>query len=122
MSEEYLSRADSVHSDTVWSGASLIGHSRTLAQSSTSVPRGDSRPRRESVGQALGDVLPLAVAVAIFPVPIIAVVLVLGSDRGTAKGVALVLAWLVGLTAVGGIVLVLAGPRMRVTKESPRPG
>ena len=74
------------------------------------------------MGQALGDVLPLAVAVAIFPVPIIAVVLVLGSDRGTAKGVALVLAWLVGLTAVGGIVLVLAGPRMRVTKESPRPG
>jgi threonine/homoserine/homoserine lactone efflux protein len=54
-------------------------------------------------------VLPLAVAVAIFPVPIIAVVLVLGSDRGTAKGGAFVLAWLVGLTAVGGIVLVFAG-------------
>lgn len=61
------------------------------------------------MGRALGDILPLAVAVAIFPVPIIAVVLVLGSDRGTAKGLAFVLAWCVGLSAVGGIVLVLAG-------------
>jgi len=61
------------------------------------------------MGQALGDIFPLAVAVAIFPVPIIAVVLVLGSDRGTAKGLAFILAWCVGLTAVGGIVLVLAG-------------
>jgi threonine/homoserine/homoserine lactone efflux protein len=61
------------------------------------------------LGQAVGNVLPLAVAVAIFPVPIIAVVLVLGSDRGTAKGLAFVLAWCVGLGAVGGIVLLLAG-------------
>ena len=61
------------------------------------------------MGRALGDILPLAVAVAIFPVPIIAVVLVLGSDRGTAKGLAFVLAWCVGLTVVGGTVLVLAG-------------
>ena len=61
------------------------------------------------MGQALGDVLPLAVAVAVFPVPIIAVVLVLGSDRGTAKGGAFVLAWVAGLASVGGIVLVLAG-------------
>ena len=57
----------------------------------------------------LGDILPLAVAVGIFPVPIITVVLVLGSDRGTAKGLAFVLAWCIGLFAVGGIVLVLAG-------------
>jgi threonine/homoserine/homoserine lactone efflux protein len=54
-------------------------------------------------------VLPLAVAIAIFPVPIIAVVLVLGSDRGQAKGQAFVLAWGVGLAAVGAIVLVFAG-------------
>jgi len=53
--------------------------------------------------------LPLAVAVAIFPVPIIAVMLVLGSPRGTAKGIAFVLAWLVGLGAVGTAVLLFAG-------------
>jgi threonine/homoserine/homoserine lactone efflux protein len=61
------------------------------------------------MGQALGDILPLAVAVAIFPVPIIAVVLVVGSDRGTAKGATFVFSWCLGLSAVGGIVLVLGG-------------
>jgi threonine/homoserine/homoserine lactone efflux protein len=61
------------------------------------------------VGHALGTVLPLAVAVAIFPVPIIAVTLVVGSDRGRAKGVAFVLAWCGGLGAVGAIALVIVG-------------
>jgi threonine/homoserine/homoserine lactone efflux protein len=61
------------------------------------------------VGQAIGNVLPLAVAVAIFPVPIIAVVLLLGSDRGLAKGLAFVVAWSAGLAGVGAIALVLGG-------------
>jgi threonine/homoserine/homoserine lactone efflux protein len=61
------------------------------------------------MGRAVGDVLPLAVAVAVFPVPVIAAVLVLGSDRGKAKGVAFVLAWCVGLAAIGAIALLLAG-------------
>ncbi len=60
------------------------------------------------MGQALGYVLPLAVAIAVFPVPIIAVVLMVGSDRGRVKGLAFVLAWCVGLTAVGALVLALA--------------
>ena len=53
--------------------------------------------------------LPLAVAVAIFPVPIIAVVLILGTPHGKGKGLAFVLAWLVGLGAVGALVLLFAG-------------
>ena len=61
------------------------------------------------MGQALGAVLPLAVAVAIFPVPVIAVVLVLGSERGTTKGLAFVVAWSVGLAAVGTAALLFAG-------------
>ena len=61
------------------------------------------------MGQALGNVLPLAVAIAIFPVPIIAVVLIIGSDRGRAKGLAFVLAWCAGLGAIGAIVLLLGG-------------
>src|SRR6476646_9197534 len=62
-----------------------------------------------SVGEALGNILPLAVAVAVFPVTIIAVVLVLASERGTAKGLAFVLAWCVGLAAVGASALLLGG-------------
>ena len=61
------------------------------------------------MGQALGDVLPLAVAIAIFPVPIIAVVLLLGAEQGLAKGLAFGLAWCAGLAAVGAIVLAVAG-------------
>ena len=60
------------------------------------------------MGRAIGDVLPLAVAIAIFPVPIIAVVLLLASDRGRTKGAAFVLAWAVGLVAVGALALWLA--------------
>lgn len=61
------------------------------------------------MGQALGNVLPLAVAVAIFPVPIITVVLLLGPERALAKGVAFALAWCVGLTAVGAAMLLVGG-------------
>jgi threonine/homoserine/homoserine lactone efflux protein len=61
------------------------------------------------MGQALGTTLPLAVAIAVFPVPVIAVVLVLGSDRGIAKGLAFVLAWSLGLASVGAVALLLAG-------------
>jgi threonine/homoserine/homoserine lactone efflux protein len=61
------------------------------------------------MGRAIADVLPLAVAVAVFPVPLIAVVLILGSEGGQAKGLAFVLAWLAGLAAVGVVVLMVAG-------------
>ena len=61
------------------------------------------------MGHAIGSVLPLAVAVAIFPVPVIAVVLMLGSDNGRAKALAFVLAWIAGLAGIGAVVLLLAG-------------
>ena len=60
------------------------------------------------MSRALGVVLPLAVAIAVFPIPIIAVVLMVGSNRGRAKALAFVVAWYLGLTAVGAIVLALA--------------
>ena len=61
------------------------------------------------MGQAIGAVLPLAIAVAIFPVPVIAAVLLVGSERGRVKAGAFVVAWVAGLAAVGGIVLAFAG-------------
>jgi threonine/homoserine/homoserine lactone efflux protein len=54
-------------------------------------------------------VLSLGVGVALSPVPIIAVVLMLGSRRGRVNGPAFVLGWVVGLAVVGTIVLVVAG-------------
>jgi hypothetical protein len=47
------------------------------------------------MGEAIGQSLPLAIGVALSPVPIIAVVLMLTTAR--ANGPAFVLGWLVGL-------------------------
>jgi threonine/homoserine/homoserine lactone efflux protein len=60
------------------------------------------------VGQAIGQVLSLGVGVALSPVPIIAVVLMLGTPRGRANGPAFVLGWILGLGLVGTIVLLVA--------------
>jgi threonine/homoserine/homoserine lactone efflux protein len=60
------------------------------------------------VGEAVGSVLPLAVAVAVFPIPIIAMVVIVGSEQGRSKGFAFVLAWFIGLAAVGAIAIALA--------------
>jgi hypothetical protein len=60
------------------------------------------------MGKAIGDILPLAIGVAISPVPIIAIVLMLGTPRARATGPAFALGWIVGLTLVGTIMLVIA--------------
>jgi threonine/homoserine/homoserine lactone efflux protein len=61
------------------------------------------------VAEAIGQVLALGVGVALSPVPIIAVVLMLGTPRGRVNGPAFVLGWIVGLAVVGAIVLAVAG-------------
>ena len=61
------------------------------------------------MGQAIGGSLPLAVGIALSPIPIIAVVLMLTSRRAKVNGPAFVLGWLIGLGIVGAIVLAVAG-------------
>lgn len=60
--------------------------------------------------EAIGDVLPLAIGVALSPIPIIAVVLMLVGRRARVNGPTFVLGWLAGLAVVGAIVLGIAGP------------
>lgn len=60
------------------------------------------------MGEAIGQVLPLAVGVAISPVPIIGVVLMLVTPRARSNGPAFVIGWLVGLAIVGAIVLLVS--------------
>lgn len=62
------------------------------------------------MGQAIGGSLPLAVGIALSPLPIIAVVLMLTSRRAKVNGPVFVLGWLIGLAIVGAIVLAVAGP------------
>ena len=56
------------------------------------------------MGQAIGQVLPLAIGVALSPIPIIAVILMLGTPRAHERP-AFLAGWLVGLAAVGTNVL-----------------
>ena len=60
------------------------------------------------MGQAIGEILPLAIGVAISPVPIIAIVLMLGTPRARSNGLAFALGWLAGLTIIGGALLAFA--------------
>lgn len=61
------------------------------------------------MGEAIGQVLPLGAGVALSPVPLIAVVLMLGTPRARATGPAFLVGWVAGLTLVGFAVLLLAG-------------
>ena len=70
------------------------------------------------MGQAIGGSLAFAVGIALSPIPIIAVVLMLTSDKARVNGPGFVLGWLVGLGIVGAIVLAIAS---RPGRASPVP-
>ncbi|MEU1452347.1 GAP family protein [Streptomyces avermitilis] len=57
------------------------------------------------MGKVLGDVLGLAAGVLISPLPIIAMILVLATPRGRLGGSVFAIGWLVGLSALGAVML-----------------
>lgn len=59
------------------------------------------------MGPAIGEMLPLAIGIAISPLPIIAVILILTTPRGRNNGLAFLGGWLLGLAVVGGVVLIV---------------
>ena len=61
------------------------------------------------LGGAIGDLLPSALAVALSPIPIVAVVVVLGAARARTAGPAFALGWIAGLVAVSVIVVLVLG-------------
>ena len=58
--------------------------------------------------QVLGDILPLALGIAISPIPIIAIILMLITPKARSNGLAFLVGWMTGLAIVGGIALALA--------------
>ncbi len=61
------------------------------------------------MGQVIGDILPVALGVAISPVPVIAVVLMLLAPKAKAASVGFLLGWIVGVAVVVSLVALLAG-------------
>ena len=60
------------------------------------------------MGQAIGQVLSFGIGVALSPVPIIAVVLMLATPQGRGNGLAFLAGWIVGLAAVGTVILLIS--------------
>ena len=60
------------------------------------------------MGSAIGEMLPLAIGIAISPVPIIAVILMLITPKARTNGLAFLGGWMLGLAVVGTIVLIVA--------------
>jgi threonine/homoserine/homoserine lactone efflux protein len=62
------------------------------------------------MGEALGQLLPFAVGVALSPTPIVAMILMLITPKARVNGIVFVLGWIVGVSVAGAILLALAGP------------
>jgi hypothetical protein len=71
------------------------------------------------MGSAVGMTLPLAVGVAISPLPIIALILLLVGPRARTSGAAFVVGWLAGLGVVGTVGLVVADSAGAVASAKP---
>jgi hypothetical protein len=56
----------------------------------------------------MGELLPLALGIAISPIPIIAIILMLITPKARSNGLAFLGGWMVGILAVGGLALVVA--------------
>lgn len=59
--------------------------------------------------RAIGELLPSAIGVALSPVPIVAVILMLGTPKARRNGPAFALGWVAGLVVVSAVVLLVTG-------------
>ena len=73
------------------------------------------------MGGVIGDLLPLAVGVAISPIPIIAVILMLLSRRPGATSIGFGVGWLLGILLGTVVFLVIAGHAGLDTSAARRP-
>ncbi|MBM4517526.1 GAP family protein [Rhodococcus hoagii] len=69
------------------------------------------------MGTAIGDVLPLAIGVAISPIPIIATILMLLTPRAGQTATAFLAGWILGI-AVGYVVFVAIGSAIDLSSNS----
>lgn len=69
------------------------------------------------MGDAIGQVLPYAIGVAISPVPIIAVILVLFSARARVNGVVFLIGWIVGVAVVSIVAYLVSDASDVATDE-----
>jgi hypothetical protein len=97
--------------ETVWTTSPVTGDAQLRRELEVWVRRAAATPGRaeeDEVLAAIGQVLPVAVGIAISSVPIVVVVLVLVTGPAAGADLAFLVGWLAGLTTVGALVLALA--------------
>ena len=70
-------------------------------------------------GEAIGALLPLAVGVTISPIPIIAVILMLFTDRARSNSIAFLAGWIVGIAAAMSTLVAIASTQDLVSDGEP---
>lgn len=71
------------------------------------------------MGQAVGQLIPLAVGVALSPLPIIAVILMLTSPDGRVAGSSFLAGWVSALAVLGTVVLLAADEAQASSSGTP---
>lgn len=71
--------------------------------------------------EALAEITPIAIAIAISPIPIVAVILMLLSERGVANAAGFLVGWIVALLLVAGVAAAL-GLSIAHTDDDPSLG
>ena len=72
-----------------------------------------------AVGAVIGDLLPLAIGVAISPIPIIAVILMLMSRQASRTSVGFLVGWVAGIIIATTMVLLLVGQAKNTSTGQP---
>jgi Sap, sulfolipid-1-addressing protein len=70
------------------------------------------------MNQGISEVLPFAIGIAISPIPIVAVILILFSDRARVNGPAFLAGWVIGLAVVSGVVYVVSDAASAATDST----
>ena len=72
------------------------------------------------MGSAIGEMLPLAIGIAISPLAIVAVILILTTPRARTNGLAFLSGWLLALAVVGGVALAITDAAESADSSGPR--
>lgn len=70
------------------------------------------------MNQGISEVLPFAIGIAISPIPIIAIILILFSDRAKVNGPAFLAGWVIGLAVVSGVIYAVSDAANAATDSS----
>jgi hypothetical protein len=73
------------------------------------------------MGTVIGSILPLAIGVALSPLPIVAVILMLFSKNARGTSLGFLLGWILGLSVVSLAVVLIANPAQQATGGTASP-